>query len=92
MPGATKAAAASKTGPAPVSFEEALKQLESIVEAMEAGELPLESLLVRFEEGTRLAQICQTRLADAELKIHQLEKSAAGQAGLKPLTTPVDEE
>ena len=92
MPGATKAAAASKTGSDPVSFEEALKQLESIVEAMEAGELPLESLLLQFEEGTRLAQICQTRLADAELKIQQLEKNAAGQAVLKPFAAAVDEE
>ena len=65
-------------------FEEALKKLESIVEAMESDELPLETLLARFEEGTQLAQVCQTKLAEAELKIQQLEKNAAGGLVLKP--------
>jgi len=71
-----------------MSFEEALKKLETIVEAMESADLPLESLLARFEEGAQLAQMCQARLADAELKIQQLEKTAAGQFVLKPMTLP----
>jgi exodeoxyribonuclease VII small subunit len=66
-------------------FEEALKKLELIVEAMEGDELPLETLLARFEEGTRLVQICQAKLAEAEVKIQQLEKNAAGEMELKPL-------
>ena len=66
-------------------FEEALQKLESIVETMEAGELPLETLIARYEEGTRLAKICQEKLAEAELKIQQLEKNAAGELKLKPL-------
>ena len=69
-------------------FEEALKQLESIVESMEAQDLPLETLLSRFEEGTKLAQVCQAKLAEAELKIQQLEKNARGEMVLKPLTLP----
>jgi len=69
-----------------VPFEEALKKLESIVEAMENADLPLETLLARFEEGAQLAQLCQTRLAEAELKIQQLEKTAAGQIVVKPIT------
>jgi len=72
-------------------FEEALKKLESIVEEMEAGELPLESLLARFEEGTRLVKHCQTRLDEADLKIQKLEKSASGETALKPLTEIADE-
>ena len=52
-----------------MAFEEALKKLESIVEAMESGDLPLETLLARYEEGTQLARICQAKLAEAELKI-----------------------
>jgi exodeoxyribonuclease VII small subunit len=72
---------AAKNGGVP--FEEALKKLESIVEAMESGDLPLEALLSRYEEGTRLAQICQAKLAEADLKIQQLEKSA-GEIKLKP--------
>ena len=65
-------------------FEEALQKLESIVEAMEAGELPLEELLARFEEGTQLARQCQQKLTAAELKIQQLEKNAAGDLVLQP--------
>jgi exodeoxyribonuclease VII small subunit len=66
-------------------FEEALKKLEGIVEAMEADDLPLETLLAKYEEGTRLVKICQEKLAEAELKIQQLEKNAAGEMKLKPL-------
>ena len=70
---------------ASLPFEEALKKLETIVEAMESDDLPLESLLARYEEGTRLAKICQEKLADADLKIQQLEKNAAGEMKLKPI-------
>jgi exodeoxyribonuclease VII small subunit len=69
-------------------FEEALKKLEGIVEAMESEELPLEALLARYEEGTRLVKICQEKLAEAELKIRQLEKNAAGEMKLKPIDLP----
>jgi exodeoxyribonuclease VII small subunit len=69
-----------------VSFEVALKKLESIVEAMKNQDLPLETLLARFEEGAQLAELCQNKLAEAELKIHQLEKTAAGQIIVKPAT------
>ncbi len=70
-----------------IAFEEALKKLETIVEAMESGDLPLETLLAKYEEGTRLAQICQTKLAEAELRIRQLEKTASGETRLKPFET-----
>jgi exodeoxyribonuclease VII small subunit len=66
-------------------FEEALKKLESIVEAMESEDLPLEALLGKYEEGTLLARICQEKLADAEVKIQQLERNATGEMKLKPL-------
>lgn len=68
-----------------VPFEEALKKLETIVEAMEAEDLPLEQLLARFEEGTKLARICQIKLSEAELRIEQLEKQSSGELALKPL-------
>ena len=74
----------SKTGAAEIPFEEAIKKLEAIVESMEADELPLETMLTRFEEGTKLAQICQTKLAEAELKIQQVEKNSVGEFVLKP--------
>ncbi len=45
-----------------LSFEEALKQLETIVDAMEKESLPLEKLLECHEEGVRLQQVCQNKL------------------------------
>ncbi|HUD45756.1 MAG TPA: exodeoxyribonuclease VII small subunit [Candidatus Baltobacteraceae bacterium] len=66
-------------------FEEALKRLESIVESMEAQDLPLETLLARYEEGSRLALLCQAKLSQAELKIQQLDKNAKGELALKPV-------
>jgi exodeoxyribonuclease VII small subunit len=76
----------AKAGSLP--FEEALKKLETIVAAMESEDLPLEALLGKYEEGTRLARACQEKLAEAELKIQQLEKTAAGEMRLKPLAAP----
>ena len=69
-------------------FEEALKKLEAIVEAMESEDLPLESLLAKYEEGTRLAKVCQEKLADAEVKIQQLERTSTGEMHLNPIQTP----
>jgi exodeoxyribonuclease VII small subunit len=80
----------AKAGTPP--FEEALKKLETIVETMESEDLALETLLAKYEEGTRLARVCQEKLAEAEFKIQQLEKNAAGEMQLKPLTPGVSEE
>ena len=82
-----KAGDAAKGG---VPFEEALKKLEGVVEAMEADDLPLETLLARYEEGARLVKLCQEKLAEAEVKIQQLEKTAADELKLKPFATEVD--
>ena len=87
MPNPSKTADQNNTGKGEnLPFEEALKKLEGIVEAMESEELPLESLLAKYEEGTGLARICQNKLAEAELKIQKLEKNAAGDMQLKPMT------
>jgi len=84
VPNPTKGAGHNNPAKNP-PFEEALKKLEGVVEAMESDELPLEVLMARYEEGTRLVKICQEKLAEAELKIQQLEKNAAGEMKLKPL-------
>ncbi len=84
MSKAVKNAGAACAVASDLPFEEALKKLEAIVETMESDELPLEQMLARFEEGSKLAGICQTRLAEAELKVQQLERNAAGQLTLKP--------
>lgn len=82
------------TNPAKASlpFEEALQKLETIVDAMESGDLPLESLLARYEEGMKLSKICQEKLAEAELKIQQLEKSDGDGLRLKPLVPESSED
>lgn len=71
-------------------FEDALKKLEDVVEAMESGDLPLEALLAEYEEGARLVKTCQEKLAEAELKIQQLEKNTAGELKLKPVDLSED--
>jgi exodeoxyribonuclease VII small subunit len=81
----SKSAKAGDTARANIPFEEALKKLETIVETMESGDLPLETLIQRYEEGMKLAQVCQAKLAEAEMKIQQLEKDASGELKLKQL-------
>jgi len=58
----------------PLAFEDALNQLETIVETMESGDVPLADLLAKFEEGNKLLKVCETRLKDAEMKIELLKK------------------
>ncbi len=65
---------------AKLSFETALTKLETIVESMESGEVPLAELLAKFEEGNKLLKLCEARLKEAELKIEQLKKSKDGVA------------
>lgn len=79
----TKSNAASAATPAP-SFEEAMQRLESIVEAMEAGDVPLADLLAKYEEGSRLLAVCEERLKAAELKIEQLKRQKDGSLAPAP--------
>ena len=89
MPNPSKGAGQNNPAKKP-PFEEALQKLEAIVEAMETGDLPLETLIARYEEGARLVKICQEKLAEAEVKIQQLEKTAAGELKLKPFEADVE--
>ena len=92
MPHPVKSTLPNAPAKAGVPFEEALQKLETIVEAMESGDLPLETLLARYEEGVKLTKICQDKLAEAELKIQQLEKTAGGELRLKPLAAELADE
>ena len=60
-----------------------MERLEGIVEQMESGKLPLEDLIVRYEEGMNLVKICQERLANAEQKIEIIARSSAGKPIVK---------
>jgi exodeoxyribonuclease VII small subunit len=91
VPTASKAAASANPPKDGVGFEAALKELEAIVEAMESEDLPLETLLRRYEEGVKLAQVCQTRLAEAEQRIVQLEQNLSGEFRLRAIESELSE-
>jgi len=76
---------------AEVSFEEAMKNLESTVEEMESDELPLDKLVVRFEEGVELVKSCEEKLQAAESRITQLEETMEGELSTRPVTLGEDE-
>ncbi|KID58062.1 exodeoxyribonuclease VII small subunit [Pseudoalteromonas luteoviolacea] len=58
--------------PENMSFEEAVNELESIVQEMEHGELTLEQSLKQFERGVKLAQASNQKLQQAEQKVNIL--------------------
>ncbi len=65
-------------------FDAAMARLEEIVAELEKGDIPLEQSLKLFEEGIKLARICQTRLREAERKVEILLKDASGNLVRKP--------
>src|SRR5437899_4620867 len=73
----------SKPRESELNFEGAMDRLEKIVEQMESGKLPLEDLIVRYEEGMNLVKICQERLASAEQKIEIIARNSAGKTFVK---------
>jgi exodeoxyribonuclease VII small subunit len=74
---------AQKTQNIEPSFEKAMERLEAIVEEMESGKMPLEDLLVRYEEGMKLVKVCQDRLTRAEEKIEVITRDHAGKLAVK---------
>ncbi|VBB08008.1 exonuclease vii small subunit [Lucifera butyrica] len=69
----------------PVSFEEALNKLETIVNELESGELALEESLTKFATGMDLAKLCLSRLAAAEKQIDKIVQMEQGKLIEKPL-------
>ena len=63
--------------PAPPAFEEALTELESIVDALERGDLTLEQSLDAFERGVGLTRTCQQALEAAEQRVRILTDARA---------------
>jgi len=72
---------------AKLSFEAALTKLETIVDSMEQGDVPLADLLGKYEDGTKLLKICEARLKEAELKIEKLRKQKDGTATFESFET-----
>ncbi|CDQ17892.1 exodeoxyribonuclease VII small subunit [Halobacillus karajensis] len=55
-----------------VSFEEAMKQLEEIVEKLETGEVPLEKAIQYYQEGMKLSKLCSEKLGNVESQMQQI--------------------
>ncbi|HJV24793.1 MAG TPA: exodeoxyribonuclease VII small subunit [Aromatoleum sp.] len=63
----------ANTANTPASFESAIAELESIVQAMETGSITLEQALEHYQRGTNLLKYCQETLQAAEQRVQQLE-------------------
>jgi exodeoxyribonuclease VII small subunit len=77
---------------AEMRFEEALKRLEKIVGDLEKGDLSLDDALERYEEGIKLARLCEKRLEVAKKKVEILLKSEDGSVEVKPFDEKLAEE
>jgi exodeoxyribonuclease VII small subunit len=77
---------AGETAPEP-SFEQALTELQQIVDDLEAGQIGLDESMQRFEQGIALLRNCYGTLEKAEQKIEIL--TGTDEAG-RPLTEPFD--
>jgi exodeoxyribonuclease VII small subunit len=76
---------AKKPQAAPKNFEEALKELEQILNEIESGDIGLEQSLQKYERGNFLIQHCRSVLGAAEKQIELLSKGAAGELVAEPI-------
>ena len=66
------------------TFEQAMKQLEQIVQDLESGDLPLEKAIKKFEEGIQLSKLCSKKLDETEKRITVLLQDQEGNVHQKP--------
>ncbi len=69
---------------AKMSFEDALKELESIVTELEQGKVELEKSIEIYERGTQLKAHCEAKLKDAQARIEKIVVAADGSVGTEP--------
>lgn len=67
--------------PKGTKFEDALGELENLIESLEGGDQSLEESLVQFERGMMLSKFCQQSLTDAEKKVKILMENKGGENG-----------
>jgi exodeoxyribonuclease VII small subunit len=72
-----------------ISFEDALKRLEEVLESLEQGNLNLEESVQAFEEGVKLVRFCHGKLDEVEHRVELLLKDETGRFFSKPF--PEDE-
>ena len=69
-----------------LSFEKALAELESIVQRLEKGDVPLEESVAIYERGEILKRRCEELLRQAEALVEKITLDAAGKpTGTEPL-------
>jgi exodeoxyribonuclease VII small subunit len=73
-------------------FEKRLTDLESVVERLEQGDLPLEESVRLFEEGMKLSQSCKLELDSAEGRIQVLIEQGGGKMKAQMLEVETDDE
>ncbi len=66
------------------TIEQAMKQLEHIVQDLESGDLPLEKAIKKFEEGVRLSKFCSQKLDETEKRITILMQNPDGKTSEAP--------
>lgn len=74
----------------PMTFEEAMNELETIALKLESGSLGLDESIKEFERGMALAKFCHEKLEEAERKIEILQKGDDGK--IKPKKVAVKQE
>ena len=62
-----------------INLEKSLVDLETLVEELESGDLPLETAMKKFEEGIKLTRGCQVALKEAEQRVEILLKDAGSE-------------
>jgi exodeoxyribonuclease VII small subunit len=62
----------SDTAVTKMSFEDAMKELETVVGQLESGDVPLEDSIALYERGAALKEHCQKKLAEAEEKVAKI--------------------
>lgn len=67
-----------------INLEKSIADLETLVDELESGDLPLEKAMKKFEEGIKLTRQCQAALKKAEQKVEVLVQSAGGEEALEP--------
>ncbi len=72
-------------------FEEALEELEKIVQRLEDANLPLDEALTLFEEGIKLSRLCSQKLDEAEKKVEILLKDENGNLHRAPFEGPKED-
>ncbi len=80
---------AGRAAAPPADFEQALAELEGLVERLERGDLPLDEALKTFERGVALTRHCQSALKAAQQKVEILLKRS-GEAGVEPFVVSED--